>query len=102
MPSHIWGFGVPPYPTQKGTFHGGVPANQDHYGIQRLAVDSDVHTPRQMVPSGYRVASRLVVVNPSSLRRNSSTCSPQGDEFMRTISRLRLVAYRCSSKANIR
>ena len=22
-PIHIWGFGVPPYPTQKGTFHGG-------------------------------------------------------------------------------
>ena len=22
-PMYIWGFGVPPYPTQKGTFHGG-------------------------------------------------------------------------------
>ena len=81
---------------------GGVPALPAYYGIQRLLPDSDIDTPRRMVPSGYRVASRLVVVNSSSLRRKSSTYSLYDDEYGRTISRLHFVAFRCSSKANIR
>ena len=33
---------------------GGVPVHLRRYGILRLATDSDVHTPRRMVPTGYR------------------------------------------------
>jgi hypothetical protein len=51
-PIHIWGFGVPPYPTQKGTFHGGVPVHPCHYGILRLRLVPPHTDPRHMVPSG--------------------------------------------------
>ena len=35
---------------------GGAAFHLRHYGILRLATDSDVHTPRHMVPSGYPLA----------------------------------------------
>ena len=70
-PMYIWGFGVPPYPTQKGTFHGGLPSEATHYGIQRLPPDSELYTPRRMVPTGYRVASPIVRRKSSCLRRLS-------------------------------
>ena len=68
---YIWGFGVPPYPTHKGTFHGGLPSEATHYGIQRLPPDSELYTPRRMVPTGYRVPSPIVRRKSSCLRRLS-------------------------------
>jgi hypothetical protein len=67
---------------------GGLPSEATHYGIQRLPPDSELYTPRRMVPTGYRVPSPIVQRKPSCLRRLSLTCSPYGDEYRRQILRL--------------